>query len=50
MRFLSLRLKPKAAAAPRAGRGPGTGVACDVDKVKIVKVDGVKLPAVRKVE
>ena len=23
MRFLSLRLKPKAAAAPRAGRGPG---------------------------
>jgi hypothetical protein len=25
MRFLSLRLKPKAAAAPRAGSGPGTG-------------------------
>ena len=24
IRFLSLRLKPKAAAAPRAGRGPGT--------------------------
>lgn len=24
MRFLSLRLKPKAAAAPRRGRGPGT--------------------------
>jgi hypothetical protein len=31
MRFLSLRLKPKAAAAPRAGRGPGTGA---VDEVK----------------
>ena len=25
MRFLSLRLKPKAAAAPKRGRGPGTG-------------------------
>ena len=25
--FLNLRLKPKAAAAPRAGRGPGTVVA-----------------------
>lgn len=25
MRFLGWRLKPKAAAAPRAGRGPGTG-------------------------
>ena len=24
MRFLSLRLKPKAAAAPKRGRGPGT--------------------------
>ena len=24
MRFLSLRLKPKAAARPRMGRGPGT--------------------------
>ena len=32
MRFLSLRLKPKAAAAPRAGRGPGTGVDDDVEK------------------
>ncbi|MFM7753212.1 MAG: hypothetical protein ACKO58_02290, partial [Cyanobium sp.] len=27
MRFLSWRLKPKAAARPRAGRGPGTSVA-----------------------
>ncbi len=26
IRFLSLRLKPKAAAAPNSGRGPGTGV------------------------
>ena len=26
MRFLSLRLKPKAAAAPKRGRGPGTDV------------------------
>jgi hypothetical protein len=24
MRFLSLRLKPKAAATPKRGRGPGT--------------------------
>ena len=32
MLFLSLRLKPKAAAAPRAGRGPGTGVDDDVEK------------------
>ena len=32
MRFLSLRLKPKAAAAPRAGRGPGTVIDDDVEK------------------
>jgi len=29
IRFLSLRLKPKAAAAPRAGRGPGTAAVDD---------------------
>jgi hypothetical protein len=37
MRFLSLRLKPKAAAAPRAGRGPGTGAADEVKGVDRVQ-------------
>ena len=46
MRFLSLRLKPKAAAAPRAGRGPGTGVDDDVEKVTTIKVLVLRLPAV----
>ena len=31
MRFLSLRLKPKAAARPRIGRGPGTELGVGVE-------------------
>jgi hypothetical protein len=46
IRFLSLRLKPKAAAAPRAGRGPGTGAVDDVEKVTTIKVLVLRLPAV----
>ena len=41
MRFLSLRLKPKAAAAPRAGRGPGTGAVDEekgVDRVQTAPI------------
>ena len=33
MRFLSLRLKPKAAATPRMGRGPGTDAAPPLELV-----------------
>ena len=49
IRFLSLRLKPKAAAAPRAGRGPGTGAVDDVEKVTTIKVLVLRLPAVTRV-
>ena len=41
IRFLSLRLKPKAAAAPRAGRGPGTGAVDEekgVDRVQTAPI------------
>ena len=38
IRFRSLRLKPKVAAAPRAGRGPGTEA--DVEAVSMVRVVG----------
>jgi len=44
MRFLSLRLKLKAAAAPRAGRGPGTVVVGGAERVTTLKIVVLRLP------
>ena len=38
MRFLSLRLKPKAAATPRMGRGPGTDAVDEAARVAVAYV------------
>ena len=43
MRFLSLRLKPKAAAMPRMGRGPGTDADDEGANVAVANVHGVFL-------
>jgi hypothetical protein len=50
MRFLSLRLKLKAAAAPRAGRGPGAGVDGGAERVTTLKRVVLRVPVKGEVE
>ncbi len=50
MRFLSLRLKLKAAAAPRAGRGPGAGVDGGAERVTTLKIVVLRVPVKGEVE
>ena len=40
MRFLSLRLKPKAAATPRIGRGPGTALVAVAQVTLVLRETG----------